>query len=90
MTNLREYRTEYDVIAENIVDNILNGFGLDFADNDHGDYCELVPYSVDFGENGGYGVMAVNNWGDKMFYHVETDNLAEGERLFAKVCDVYL
>lgn len=90
MTNLREYLTEYDAIATDIADNILNGWGLDFADNDHGDYCELVQYSVDFGEDGGYGVMVVNNWGDKVFYHVESDNVEAGERLFAKVCDAYL
>lgn len=90
MTNLREYRTEYGAIADNIADNCMDGFGLDFADNGHGDYCELVQYSVDFGENEGFGVMVVDNLGRKTFYHVESDNLEMGERLFANVCDAYL
>ena len=90
MPNLREYRTEYDAIMTDIADNIMNGFGLDFADNGNGDYCELVQYSVDFGEDEGYGVMAVDNYGHKSFYHVETDNFEAGVRLFAKVCEAYL
>ena len=90
MTNIRAYRTEYDAISAAIVENLDNGFGLDFADNGHGDYCELVQYSVDFGENAGYGVMAVDYLGHKTFYHVESDNVEAGTRLFAKVCAVYL
>lgn len=87
---LNEHRATYDVIISAIVENLDNGFGLDFTDNAEGAYAELAPYSVDFGEYAGFGVMFVDTYGRKSFFHVETEDLAEGERLFAYACDTYL